>query len=102
MSLGLKIKALRIKNRESLQSLADSLQISKTHVWELERGSTKNPSLGLLKKIADHFNESIHELTREGDLPEVHQNFARKIESMNLSESDIKILEATAQALKNK
>ncbi len=102
MSLGVKIKELRMENKESLQGVADSLGISKTHIWELERETASNPSLNLLKKIAEHFNESIHNLTSEIDSEEVHMNFARKIGTMNLSESDIKILEATAKALKNK
>ena len=56
MTLGEKIKELRIAHNESLQQLADEIGISKAHLWELERNNSQNPSLETLKNIAQHFN----------------------------------------------
>lgn len=59
MSLGSKLKDLRILKRQSLQQVAESIGASKAHIWELERGTSRNPSLELLSKLADHFGVSI-------------------------------------------
>jgi len=58
MSLAAKIRELRLHRGESLQNVADSIGISKTHIWELEKGRSQNPSMELLAKIADHFKIS--------------------------------------------
>ena len=42
MTLGEKIKELRIAHNESLQQLADEIGISKAHLWELERNNSQN------------------------------------------------------------
>jgi len=62
MTLGEKIKELRIAHNESLQQLADEIGISKAHLWELERNNSQNPSLDTLKNIAQHFKVSIDSL----------------------------------------
>jgi transcriptional regulator with XRE-family HTH domain len=65
MTIGSKLKELRVKNNLSLQDLANAVDASKAHIWDIERGASKNPSLELLKKIADHFKISIGELVGE-------------------------------------
>lgn len=65
MSIGARIKELRVKHNQSLQGLADAIGASKAHVWELERGGSKNPSMDLLKKLAEHFRVSISFLVGE-------------------------------------
>jgi transcriptional regulator with XRE-family HTH domain len=59
MSLASKLKELRAKKGESLQKVADSVGVSKAHIWDMERGESANPSLELLKKIAEHFNVTV-------------------------------------------
>ncbi|MBC7750600.1 MAG: helix-turn-helix transcriptional regulator [Candidatus Saccharibacteria bacterium] len=59
MSLGSKLNELRTKKGESLQQVADSIGITKTHIWELEKGKSSNPSAELLKKIADFYKVTI-------------------------------------------
>jgi transcriptional regulator with XRE-family HTH domain len=65
MSVGARIKELRIRKGESLQHLADAVGASKPHVWELETNRTANPSLDLLKRLAQHFNVPISYMLEE-------------------------------------
>ncbi len=65
MPIGSKIKELRTRQRVSLQQLADAVKASKAHIWDIERGESRNPSLELLKRIADFFKISIGELVEE-------------------------------------
>ena len=55
MSIGERLAELRARKKESLQQTADTVQISKAHLWQLEKGITKNPSVDLLKKLAYHY-----------------------------------------------
>ena len=65
MSLGASLKELRIKKKQSLQAVADAVQVSKAHIWEIERGGSKNPSMDLLNRLADHFGVSVSYLVGE-------------------------------------
>lgn len=65
MSIGSKIKEQRLKRGESLQQVADAVDSSKPHIWELEGGRRTNPSLDLLKRLAEHFNVTIAYLIGE-------------------------------------
>lgn len=65
MSIANKIKKLRTQNNVSLQDLADAVKASKAHIWDIERGESRNPSLELLKRIADYFQVSIADLVGE-------------------------------------
>lgn len=65
MSLGARLKQLRIKTNQSLQDVAEAVGASKAHIWEIERGGSKNPSMDLLKGLADHFKVSVSFLVGE-------------------------------------
>lgn len=65
MSLGAKLTTLRSKNNKSLQDVADAVGLSKTHIWELEKGRSKNPSREVLTKLADYFSVSVADLIGE-------------------------------------
>lgn len=65
MSLATKLQKLRTAKRQSLQDVADAVGASKAHVWELEKGTAKNPSIELVRKLADHFGVSIASLVGE-------------------------------------
>ncbi|MEG6507906.1 helix-turn-helix transcriptional regulator [Methyloligella sp. 2.7D] len=65
MSLSTKLKELRIKNNLSLQELADSVGASKAHIWELETGRSKNPSVDLVRRISERFKITVSELLGE-------------------------------------
>ena len=65
MIIGLKLKQLRIAKNKSLQDVADAVDASKAHIWDLEKGNSNNPSLDLLTKIASYFKVSVAELVGE-------------------------------------
>jgi transcriptional regulator with XRE-family HTH domain len=65
MSLGARLKELRIKNNKSLQDVADAVKASKAHIWEIERGNSKNPTMELLNKLADYFSVTVSYLVGE-------------------------------------
>ena len=67
MSLGQKIKQLRLEKGVSLQAVADAVEASKPHIWELERGTSKNPSLELVSKLATYFGVTIDYLANIDD-----------------------------------
>lgn len=106
MSLGAKIKELRFKKSVSLQVVANAVGASKPHIWELEKGTTKNPSLELVTKLAQYFGVSVDYLAGIDD-PEDMENsavqaFARELSGKNLSESDLEFLKHTAETLSKK
>ena len=45
------MKALRRTRDLSLQEVADAAEISKAHVWDLERGKAINPTIETLCKL---------------------------------------------------
>ena len=65
MSIAAKLKELRVKKKQSLQDVADAVGASKAHIWEIERGGSKNPSMELLTKLARHFDISVSSLVGE-------------------------------------
>lgn len=65
MGLGRRITELRLKKKESLQDVATAVDVSKAHIWELEKGRTDNPSMALVTRLADHFGVSVAMLVGE-------------------------------------
>ncbi len=65
MSLASKIKELRLKKKKSLQDVADEVGASKAHIWDLETGKSKTPSIDLLTKLAKCFGVSVAEMVGE-------------------------------------
>jgi transcriptional regulator with XRE-family HTH domain len=103
MALGARLTELRLKQGQSLQQVADAVGVSKTHIWGLERGSTSNPSLDLLKKLAEHFKVSLEYLagTHEEALVDAEaQQFFRDFKS--LSDQEQALLRHTLEVFKNK
>ena len=86
MTLGEKITQLRIEHNESLQELADSIGITKAHLWEMEKNRSKNPSLSILQKLANHFKISIDSLVGNENAPSI-QAYGREFE--NLSQKNL-------------
>lgn len=103
MSLATKLQALRRKNGESLQQAADGVGISKAHFWSLERGDADNPSLDLMRNLAEHFNVTIAYLNDEKAEPEEASalQFWREFDG-KLSETDWDILRGLAKGLKKR
>ncbi len=65
MNLGVRLADLRLKAGQSLQQVADAVDVSKAHVWELEKGRTDNPAMALVTRLADHFGVSVAFLVGE-------------------------------------
>lgn len=65
MSFANRLNELRRRKGESLHELAEAIGVSKTHIWELEKGTAKNPSINLLKDLANHFKVSVATLVGE-------------------------------------
>lgn len=104
MALGAKLAELRLRKGESLQAVATAVGISKTHVWQLEKGNSENPSIELLKKLAEHFAVPLSFLADAGSedtLDDVEaQQFFRDFKS--LSEAEQAVLKQTLQVFKSK
>ncbi len=65
MSLATKVAKLRRKKGQSLQDVADAVDVSKAHIWQLEKGRADNPSMDLITKLADHFGVTVAYLAGE-------------------------------------
>jgi len=65
MSLATKVAKLRRQKSQSLQDVADAVQVSKAHIWQLEKGRADNPSIDLITKLADHFKVTVAYLAGE-------------------------------------
>jgi len=65
MGMGVRLKELRTKKGESLQQTANAAGTSKAHIWQMERGQADNPSVGVIKNLADHFGVTISFLVGE-------------------------------------
>ncbi|MBO4521068.1 MAG: helix-turn-helix transcriptional regulator [Alphaproteobacteria bacterium] len=97
MTLGEKITQLRVEHNESLQELADSIGITKAHLWEMEKNRSKNPSLSILQKLANHFKISIDSLVGNENASSI-QAYGREFE--NLSPKSLEVLKKMAKFLK--
>ncbi|AXI41775.1 helix-turn-helix domain-containing protein [Sulfitobacter sp. SK011] len=104
MQIGERLFSLRQKSGQSLQAVADAAGISKAHIWELEKGHSKNPSFDLVRNLATHFGVSIDALVGEEEEPGAE---ALQIERLhrgfeNLSEGDRSVVEQMVKALKER
>lgn len=104
MSLATTLKQLRLRSGLSLQAVADKIDASKAHVWELEQGKSQNPTLKLLKELADLYKVPLSRLI--GELPDEN---AEKDDLLvmfrdlkGLDEGDIETLKNLIEAMKNK
>lgn len=66
-TFGVRLRTMRMKSKLSLQELADKIGASKAHLWEMEQGKTKNPSLALLTELSRALGVPIKELVGESD-----------------------------------
>lgn len=91
MTLAEILTKLRVSKKASLQAVADAVGVSKPHIWELEKGKTKNPSLELLKKLALYYNVTLDSLVGldQGDSSGAHILFREfNMKYNELSEED--------------
>src|SRR3954454_12616553 len=101
MSLDLRLCQLRRKKGQSLQDVADAVEVSKAHIWELEKGRTDNPSMALVTRLADHFGVSLASLVGEDPkAKDADQRIARMFrQARRLADDDLALLDDMMQTL---
>lgn len=104
MQIGERLFSLRQKTGESLQDVANKVEVSKAHVWELEKGRSRNPSFELVRKLAAHYGVSIDVLIGEAEEPDAKDLQVDRIHRGlgDLSERDREIVEQIIEAMRNK
>lgn len=104
MGLGARIAELRRATGESLQDVADSVGVTKTHIWELERGRTKNPSLAVIEGLANHFKVSIASLVNEDiNAQDTSQQLARMFrQAREIDPADLQVLDDMIQSFRKR
>lgn len=102
VTLAQRLKELRLKKGDSLQGLADAVGVSKAHVWELETGKSKNPSIELLTKLARHFEVPVAQLVGEDpEASEEDQELVAMFRDLkDLTARDREILRSTITSMK--
>ncbi len=101
MSLGTRIAELRRKRGESLQHLGDAVGVSKAHIWELEKGRTDNPSMGLVTRLADYFGVTVSFLVGEDiEAPDADRDLQRMFrQARQLSDAERGIIDDMMRSL---
>ncbi len=61
---GEKLRTLRERRGLSLKQLGDLLDVSKTFLWDMEKGK-KIPNIAMLNKICDVFDVGCNKLIRD-------------------------------------
>lgn len=103
MTLASKLRKLREQSGQSVPQVAEGVGISRVHAWGLEKGTSKNTSMELVKRLADHFRVPVSYFYDEEVKPEdanAHQFFADFYGE--LTEKDWEALRYVAEALKAK
>jgi transcriptional regulator with XRE-family HTH domain len=69
---------LRVERKLSLQEIADRAGLSKSHVWDLEQGRSRNPTVDTAVRLARAFGVSIDYLIGIGTTqPDLHPEALR-------------------------
>jgi transcriptional regulator with XRE-family HTH domain len=102
MGLAVKLKELRLRAGRSLQQVADAVGASKAHIWELETGKSSNPSLDLLRKLADYYKITVASLIGETleDMPPDIIRMYRDYSS--LSETERAMIDDVVEGMKKR
>jgi transcriptional regulator with XRE-family HTH domain len=102
ITMAQRLKGLRLKKGESLQDVADAVKASKAHVWELETGKSRNPSVELLTKLAEHFAVPVAQLIGEDpDATQEDQELVAMFRDLrDLTPRDREILRSTITSMK--
>ena len=102
ITLAQRLKELRLKKKNSLQDVADAVGASKAHVWELETGKSKNPSIELVTKLAEHFGVPVAQFMGEDpEATEADQELVAMFRDLkDLTPRDREILRSTITSMK--
>ena len=97
--LGERVHRLRIKAGQSLQDVAAATETTKAHIWQIEKGRAKNPSMALVRRVADHFKVSLSYLVDEdAEAPDIDDDLKRMFrQAHDLEDQDRAALDAMLQ-----
>ena len=103
MSMGVKLKQRRMKKGWSLQQVADEIDVSKAHIYELELNKVKNPSVETVKKLAKLFDMPLSYFLDDDENIEFQVMF-RDLQKdwADLDETDRETVELMVKALKSR
>jgi transcriptional regulator with XRE-family HTH domain len=104
MSLATRLKDLRLRKGKSLQQVADIVGSTKAHVWDLEQGRAKNPSMNLLIEFSRCFEVPVAELVGETLNAEKDTNELMVMyrDLKDLSDSDREAIKAMMEHLRKR
>jgi transcriptional regulator with XRE-family HTH domain len=99
INLAARLNQLRLRKGESLQDVAAAVGVSKAHIWELEKGRSENPSMGLVTRLAEHFGVSVAFLIGEDPTAsDADVELARMFrQAQELDEGDRRLLDQLLQ-----
>lgn len=104
MSFARKLHDLRIAKRLSLQDVASAIGVSKAHVWNLEKGTTSNPSMDLVVKLAELFRVRVADLV--GENPDAAEEPAEMVamfrDLKKLEEPDREMIRMLMESMKKR
>lgn len=93
MPLSTKLTDLRVQRGISLQQVADEVDVTKSYMWELEKGKRTNPSVDVIQRIADFFKVSVEFLLdqQKSNLTQddAYQIFYRELKSLSPEDQDL-------------
>lgn len=61
-NIGPSIQRRRKETGRSLQEVADAANTSKSHIWELEQGRSRNPTVLMLLNVCEALSMSLNDL----------------------------------------
>jgi transcriptional regulator with XRE-family HTH domain len=100
--LAVRLKQLRVARGKSLQEVADAVGASKAHIWDLERGASKNPSLELLKSLSTFYDVPVADLINENPAGAEDPQLAVMYRNLTeLSETDRETIKLLMERLKS-
>jgi transcriptional regulator with XRE-family HTH domain len=84
--------------------VADAVGVSKAHVWELEKGRSRNPSFDLVRKLARHYGVSVDVIAGDEDQPAPRELKVERIhrDLEELTDRDRAIVEDVIRSLKQR
>ena len=95
-----RLKQLRLDKGQSLQEVADAVFASKAHIWEIENGRSRNPSIELLSRLAGHFGLSVSALIGENVEPDDDEALVFYQSIRRLPKGDREVLKAVIDGMK--
>ena len=104
MTLGTRLYELRQAAGVSLQKAADEIGVSKAHIWELEKGRSRNPSFELVTKLSVYYGVSPDVLTGAAATPAAGDLQIERIhrDLVDLSQRDRDLIETMVKSMRQK